>query len=172
MLCRSLVVSFSHNSWLAARNLGAGRRTQMEVARNRLDGFVSLDADFKFDNDTTQMPHFTTVPVRVPSLADCPPASGQEVQLRLNLQTNAVGFVAVELLESSSSPATSGGLISRAKADVIVGNFLARPATWRGGNASVNALAGQWVQLRVSFAAAKVYSFGFECANATWRPNE
>ena len=140
----------------------------MEVARNRLDGFVSLDADFKFDNDTTQMPSFTTVPVRVPSLVDCQPASGQEIQLRLNLQTNAVGFVAVELLESSFSPATSsGGLFSRAHADVIVGNFLARPATWRGGNASVNALAGQLVQMRVSFAAAKVYSFGFECANVT-----
>ena len=140
----------------------------MEVARNRLDGFVSLDAAFKFDNDTSQMPHFTTLPVRVPSLGDCQPASGQEIQLRLNVQTNVVGFVAVSLLESSTATTTSSSvfnLFTRANADIIVGNFLARPATWRSGNASVNALAGQWVQLHVSFAAAKVYSFGFECAN-------
>ena len=164
ILTYAITVPFTHNSWLAAREMGVGRHTQVEVARQRVDGFVSVDADFRFDNDTAKMPHFTTVPVRIPSLVDCP-SSTQEIQLQLNLQTNVVGFVAVELLESSSSNASD--LFTRAHADIIVGNFLARPATWRGGNASVNALAGRLVQLRVAFAAAKVYSFGFECANVS-----
>ena len=177
VLSYASVAPFTHNSWLAGREL-AGSHTQMEVARQRLDGFVSLTADFKFDNDTALMPHFTTVPVRVPSLDDCG-GGQQEIQLRLNVHTNVVGFVAVELLSElslsttssgsgASSNATGGGLFTRSDADIIVGNFLARPATWRGGNASVNALAGQWVRLRVEFAAANVYSFFFECADSNY----
>jgi hypothetical protein len=176
VLSYASVAPFTHNSWLAGRKL-AGRHTQMEAARQRLDGFVSLDADFQFNNDTAKMPSFTTVPVRVPSLDDCGGGGQQEIQLRLNVHTNVVGFVAVELLSeplsssmrssSSGSSANATGFFTRAEADIIVGNFLARPATWRGGNASINALAGQWVQLRVEFAAAKVYSFYFECANSS-----
>lgn len=40
-----------------------------------------------------------------------------------------VGFVAAELLESGQ-PIPG---FARNESDIIVGNFLARPATWRGG---------------------------------------
>jgi len=75
-------------------------------------------------------------------------------------QTSVVGFAAVELVEPSGA-ALAG--FAQSDADIIVGNFLERPATWRGGNATINALAGRSVQLRVLFAAAKVYSFQFVC---------
>jgi hypothetical protein len=73
-----------------------------------------------------------------------------------------VGFVAVELVEPSSSGAALPGF-AQSDADIIVGNFLERPATWRGGNATINVLGGRSVQLRVLFAAAKVFSFRFVC---------
>ena len=71
-----------------------------------------------------------------------------------------VGFVAVELVEPSGVVLPG---FAQSDADIIVGNFLERPATWRGGNAKINALAGRSVQLRVLFAAAKVFSFRFVC---------
>ena len=93
--------------------------------------------------------------MKVPTRASC----AREIQLRFNVQTNVVGFVAVELLSSGSSLVG----FRRNESDIIVGNFLARPATWRGGNPSVNALAGQQVQLHIMFAAARVFSFQFVC---------
>ena len=93
--------------------------------------------------------------MKVPTRASC----AREIQLRFNVQTNVVGFVAVELLSSGSSLVG----FRRNESDIIVGNFLARPATWRGGNSSVNALAGQQVQLHIMFAAARVFSFQFVC---------
>ena len=74
-----------------------------------------------------------------------------------------VGFVAVELWPAGTATAPLPGY-GRQQADIIVGNFLARPCTWRGGNASLAGLAGQEVQLHVAFAAAKIYSFQFVCA--------
>ena len=159
LLSYAVTSPFTHNSWGPARKMGAGRRNQVEGVRQRLDGWVSLDAEFRFDNDTNKMPHFTTKAVQVPTLASCP--RPQEVQLRLNVQTNVVGFVAVELLPSGGGSSLVG--FGRNESDIIVGNFLARPATWRGGNASVNALAGRAVQLHVMFAAARVFSFQFVC---------
>ena len=76
-------------------------------------------------------------------------------------QTSVVGFVAVELAEPSGA-ALPG--FAHSDADIIVGNFLERPATWRGGNATINVFGGRSVQLRVLFAAAKVFSFQFVCA--------
>ena len=118
--------------------------------------FVSMDADYFLSNDTASMPQFTTVPVRVPPRSSC--AHGA-LQLRLNVQTNVAGFASVELLESGV--AVPG--FTQNESDIIVGNFLSRPATWRGGNATVDALAGTMVQLRVLFAAAKVFGFQFQC---------
>ena len=135
----------------------------MELLEQRLDGFVSVDADFLFDNDTAKMPGFTSRAVAVPNVTSCvSPAT--EIQLRLNLQTSVVGFVAVELVEPGAATGRNAipGFAQR-DADIIVGNFLERPATWRGGNATINALAGRSVQLRVLFAAAKVFSFQFVC---------
>ena len=76
-------------------------------------------------------------------------------------QTSVVGFVAVELVEPSG--AALPGFAQR-DADILVGNFLERPATWRGGNATINVLGGRSVQLHVLFAAAKVFSFQFVCS--------
>ena len=36
-------------------------------------------------------------------------------------------------------------------------------STHLGGNATINALGGRSVQLRVLFAAAKIFSFQFAC---------
>jgi hypothetical protein len=141
---------------------GVHQRTQVELLESRLDGFVSIDAEYLFDNDTAKMPGFTTRAVTVPHVTSCtPPAT--DLQLRFNLQTSVVGFVAVELVEPGASGAALPGF-ARSDADIIVGNFLERPATWSGGNATINALGGRNVQLRVLFAAAKVFSFQFVCA--------
>ena len=86
------------------------------------------------------------------------------LQLRLNVQTNVAGFAAVELLDSRGV-AVPG--FTQNDSDIIVGNFLSRPATWRGGNASVDVLAGQAVQVQVLFAAARVFGFQFACFTGT-----
>ena len=138
---------------------GVHQRTQVELLEQRLDGFVSVDAEYLFDNDTAKMPGFTTRAVTVPNVTSCE-APATELQLRMNLQTSVVGFVSVELVEPAGA-ALPG--FAQSDADIIVGNFLERPATWRGGNATVNALGGWSVQLRVLFAAAKVFSFQFVC---------
>ena len=161
ILSYAISAPFTHNSWLAAREAGVGRHTQVEATKQRLDGFVSIDADFRWDNDTAKMPQFTTVPVRVPPIASC---SNGTIQLRLNAQTNVVGFVAVELL-NIGQPIPG---FARNESDIIVGNFLSRPATWRGGQANVSSLAGREVQLHVMFAAARVFSFQFVCNSGTF----
>ena len=141
---------------------------QVVLLEQRLDGFVSVDAEFLFDNDTAKMPGFTTRAVTVPNVTSCVSPSmpgltqlNAQLQLRLNVQTSVVGFVAVELLEPGAATAVAG--FAHRDADIIVGNFLERPVTWRGGNATINALGGRSVQLRVLFAAAKIFSFQFVC---------
>lgn len=63
---------------------GVRQRTQVELLTQRLDGFVSVDADYVFDNDTAKMPGFTTRAVIVPNATSCE-APATEIQLRLNL---------------------------------------------------------------------------------------
>ena len=138
---------------------GVHQHTQVELLEQRLDGFVIIDAEHLFDNDTANMPGFTSRAVTVPNTTSCV-APATELQLRLNLQTSVVGFVAVELVEPGAAPVPG---FARSDADIIVGNFLERPATWRSGNATINALGGRSVQLRVLFAAAKIFSFQFVC---------
>ena len=74
ILSYAVTAPFTHNSWLAdmkqrsaalprcwgrptARQMGVGRHTQVhvEATRQRLDGVVSIDADFRWDNDTAKM---------------------------------------------------------------------------------------------------------------------
>ena len=105
----------------------------MELLEQRLDGFVSIDAEYLFDNDTAKMPGFTSRAVTVPNTTSCV-APATELQLRLNLQTSVVGFVAVELVEPGAASRAAVPGFARSDADIIVGNFLERPATWRGGN--------------------------------------
>jgi hypothetical protein len=63
---------------------GVHQRTQVEMLKQRLDGFVSVDADYLFDNDTAKMPGFTTRAVAVPNVTSCE-APATELQLRVNL---------------------------------------------------------------------------------------
>lgn len=63
---------------------GVHQRTQVEMLKQRLDGFVSVDADYLFDNDTSMMPGFTTRVVAVPNVTSCE-APATELQLRMNL---------------------------------------------------------------------------------------
>jgi len=129
---------FTHGGYQAfaeIRHLGS-----IFATRQRLDGFVSLDAGAAGGQ-------FATPPVVF---------SGQ--RLTLNLDAGGTGEIEVQLEDATGRPIPGYGF---ADSDPVIQNDLAAVATWRRGHAEVGALAGQPVRLAFRLRLAKLYAFQF-----------
>ena len=82
------------------------------------------------------------------------------VELRANVETSVVGFVAIEVLRG-------GRALDRFKrADRLKGSAINAVASWDDGTtASISALAGSLVSLRVTMADSKLYSLRLACSS-------
>ena len=109
------------------------------AVRQRLDGFISVDAAYGGGQVLT------------------PPLTFAGTRLELNLDCSAMGSCRVALLDRS------GELISGFSAgacDPISGNKVRQTVTWQG-NADVSTLAGTPVRLHFLLRACKLYAFQF-----------
>ncbi len=104
----------------------------------RLDGFVSADADYEGGEFTTPLIIF----------------DGNK--LELNIDTTATGHAQVEILDRNGLPVKG---FSLKESDMIQGNFVRIIATWR--NADVSTLRRQQIRLRFVMREAKLYAFQF-----------
>lgn len=109
------------------------------VTRQRLDGFVSVDADAGGG--------WLRTPVLV--------FAGK--LLRLNIDTGAMGNARVEVQDAEGKAIPGFGL---ADCEEIGGNFIDQVVHWKGGT-DVSKLAGKPVRLKVEMKRGKLYAFQF-----------
>ena len=109
------------------------------VVRQRLDGFVSADADHKGGWLTT------------------PPLAFRGARLRLNIDTGSAGAAFVELQDADGRPIPGFTL---ADCEEVGGNFIDQCVYWKG-TADVSGLAGRPVRVHVRMKRAKLYAFQF-----------
>jgi len=109
------------------------------VVRQRLDGFVSADADYKGGWLQTPLLKF------------------QGARLRLNIDTGAMGTAYVELRDAEDKPIPGFTL---ADCEEIGGNFLDQAVYWKG-SPDVSALAGRPIRIYIKLKRAKLYAFQF-----------
>lgn len=109
------------------------------VVRQRLDGFISADADHRGG-------WLTTPPLRF---------TGKE--LRLNIDTGAMGTAFVELQTAEGEPIPGYTL---ADCEEIGGNFIDQRVYWKG-KTDVSQFTGRPVRLRIKLIRAKLYGFQF-----------
>jgi hypothetical protein len=131
------VSDHTHGNYDPGRDKFLGTITR---ARMRLDGFVSVDAEYTGGEFTTPLLLF----------------SGN--QLSLNTDTSAGGHVRVEIQNASAQPLAG---FSADECDPINGNFIQKVVSWHG-NSPLQAWAGKPVRLRFVMRDAKLYSFKFE----------
>jgi hypothetical protein len=131
------VADHTHGNYDVARDRFVGTITR---ARLRMDGFVSMDADYSGGE-------LTTPPLRF---------SGR--QLILNVDTGAGGCARVEI-QPESGLSIKG--FSAGDCDQINGNFIRQIVSWRG-KSDVSYLAGKPVRLHFVMNDTKLYSFKFE----------
>ena len=112
----------------------------------RLDGFVSVDADHRGGEFVT------------------PPVVFAGSRLELNAACHGLGEIWVELQEESGTPIPG---FTRAEAVSIDRNGTAQEVWWQGGP-DVSALAGRPVRLRFVMRSAKL--FAFQCVDETGGP--
>ncbi len=118
------------------------------LAKLRLDGFVSVQADKRGGHLTTRSFTFT----------------GDE--LVVNADARA-GLLRVEVLDHEGRPVPGYG---REDCDPIRQDSLRRTVTWKGRNA-VTSLAGKPIRLRFYLEEASLYSFSFLAADGTDGPS-
>lgn len=106
----------------------------------RLDGFVSVDADY------------TGGFIITPSLVF------QGNSLELNINTSAAGHARVEILDESGIPIPGYTLKD---SDLIQGNYVSKKVLWRG-KSDVSSLAGKPVRIKMVMRAAKLFAFKFD----------
>jgi hypothetical protein len=109
------------------------------VARQRLDGFVSVDAPIQGGWVLTPPLVFT---------GSC---------LRLNIDTGALGTAFIELRDADNN-AISGYTLDAC--EEIGGNFVDVRVRWKGKH-DLSALAGKTVRIYIKMRAAKLYAFQF-----------
>ncbi len=109
------------------------------VVRQRLDGFVSADADHR--GGWLQTPAITF----------------RGNRLRLNIDTGAMGTAFVELRDEAGQPIPGYAL---ADCEEIAGNYIDQAVYWKG-NADVSSLAGRATRVYVKLTRAKLYAFQF-----------
>jgi hypothetical protein len=109
------------------------------VVRQRLDGFVSADADHKGGWLTT------------------PPLVFKDSRLRLNIDTEAFGTAFVELRDADGKLVPGFTLTD---CEEIGGNIIDQTVHWNG-KADVSALVGKAVRVHIKLKWAKLYAFQF-----------
>lgn len=118
----------------SAKQLGG-----LGIVRQRLDGFVSADADYRGGW------------LRTPAIV----FKGNS--LRLNIDTGSMGTTFVEI-QDEQGQAIPG--FSIADCEEIGGNFIDQKVYWKG-RSDVSSLAGKTVRLRFHLKRAKLYAFQF-----------
>lgn len=109
------------------------------IVRQRLDGFVSADADHRGGYLRT------------------PPLIFRGKCLRLNIDTGSMGTAFVEIQDADDQPIPG---FSASDCEEIAGNFIDQRVYWKG-RSDVSALAGKPVRLRIDLKRAKLYAFQF-----------
>jgi hypothetical protein len=109
------------------------------IVRQRLDGFVSADADYRGG-------HLRT-----------PPITFRGRFLRLNVDTGSMGTLFVEIQDENGSPIPGFTL---ADCEEIGGNFIDQRVYWKRG-ADVSSLAGKPIRLKFQMKRGKLYAFQF-----------
>lgn len=109
------------------------------IVRQRLDGFVSADADHQG------------------GWLESPALIFSGKRLRLNIDTGAMGTAYVELRDADGTPIEGYTL---ADCEEIGGNFIDQSVYWKG-NPDVSALAGKPVKVFLKLTRAKLYAFQF-----------
>ena len=110
------------------------------VIRQRLDGFMSADADHNGGWLTTPILTFT----------------GN--RLRMNIDTGAMGTAFVELRDANNEPIPGHTL---ADCEEIGGNFIDQTVHWKG-DPDVGSLRGQPVRVHIRMKRTKLYAFQFQ----------
>lgn len=118
----------------------AARLGGIGVVRQRLDGFISADAGHRG------------------GWLETPPLIFKGRELRLNIDTGAMGTALVELRDADSKPIPGFTL---ADCEEIGGNFIDQRVYWKG-KTDVSALAGRPVRLYFKLTRAKLYAFQFQ----------
>ncbi len=131
----------SHDSIIpyAQYDQAAAREGGLGIVRQRLDGFVSADADYR--GGWLQTPVITF--------------SGN--RLRLNIDTGAMGTAFVELRDADNQPIPGYSLTD---CEEIGGNYTDKLVIWKG-NPDVSALAGKPLRLYFKLTRAQLYAFQF-----------
>jgi hypothetical protein len=117
----------------------AARMGGIGVVRQRLDGFISADAEYRG------------------GWLETPPVIFQGRQLRLNIDTGAMGTAFVELRDADGKPIPGFTLTD---CEEIGGNFIDQRVYWKG-KTDVSPLAGRPIRLHFKLARAKLYGFQF-----------
>ena len=105
----------------------------------RLDGFMSIDSDYKRGEFVT------------PTLV-----FGGD-RLEINFDGSAGGWARVEIQDKNGKPIPS---FTEKDSDKITGNSVRKPVSW-GGKKSLSSLKGKKVKLRFVMRDAKLYAFQF-----------
>lgn len=109
------------------------------VVRQRLDGFVSVDADQRGGYLRT------------------PPLVFRGNNLRLNIDTGAMGTAFVEIQDAEGRPIPG---FTMSDCEEIGGNFIDQRVYWKRGS-DVSSLEGKPIRLRINLKRAKLYAFQF-----------
>ena len=117
-----------------------GAEATSNVARQRLDGFVSADADYTGGWLTTPLITF----------------NGRE--LTLNVDVAAMGEAQVEIQGGGGLPIPG---FSASECDHVMANDVAHKVSWNS-NRNVHGLAGRLVRLKIVMRAAKLFAFQFD----------
>jgi hypothetical protein len=117
----------------------AARMGGIGVVRQRLDGFISADADHRG------------------GWLETPPLIFKGSQLRLNIDTGAMGAAFVELRDADGKPIPG---FTWGDCEEIGGNFVEQRVYWKG-KTDVSLLAGRPIRLYFKLKRAKLYGFQF-----------
>lgn len=109
------------------------------VVKQRLDGYVSADAD------------------HLGGWLKTPPLTFTGNRLRLNIDTGSMGTAFVELQDKDGKPFPG---FAMADCEEIAGNYIDQCVYWRG-KTDVSSLAGQIVRIHIKMKRAKLYAFQF-----------
>ncbi len=123
-----------HSTWS-----GGGREAVFRVVQ-RLDGFISADAAYTGGTIVTR------------------PFVFEGNRLALNIDTGAIGFAQVGLLDQGGKPIPGFGVDDCV---YINGDFIDTEVEWLGKGSDVSALAGRPVQLVFQMRGTKLYSMQF-----------
>ena len=119
---------------------GYGCAAKIGMLLQRLDGFVSADADYRGGGFTTPLMVF----------------EGNE--LRLNADCSALGSILVEIRNERGMPIPAYRLDECAEVDR---NHISVPACWKSKGSDVGELMGKPIKLHFKMRDCKLYSFQF-----------